>query len=104
MTVIPELHPILPAWLLEGPLSAQVLAYVSRLERGRYAAEHNDLLELLDDRVRNKAMVITSQLPVTAWHEWPSDPTLADAILDHIVHAAHKIALKGESMPKKQVE
>ena len=39
MTVIPELHPILRAWLLEGPLSAQVAAYVNRLERGRYAAQ-----------------------------------------------------------------
>ena len=68
------------------------------------AAERNDLLELLDDRVGTKATLITSQLPVAAWHEWLNDPTLADAILDRIVHAAHKIALKGESMRKKQVK
>jgi len=68
------------------------------------AAERNDLLELLDDRVGTRATLITSQLPVTAWHEWLADPTLADAILDRIVHAAHKIALKGESMRKKQVK
>ncbi len=68
------------------------------------AAERNDLLELLDDRVGTRATLITSQLPVAAWHEWLSDPTLADAILDRIVHAAHKIALKGESMRKKQVK
>jgi DNA replication protein DnaC len=68
------------------------------------AAERNDLLELLDDRVGTRATLITSQLPVTAWHEWLDDPTLADAILDRIVHAAHKIALKGESMRKKQVK
>ena len=68
------------------------------------AAERNDLLELLDDRVGTKATLITSQLPVTAWHEWLADPTLADAILDRIVHGAHKIALKGESMRKKQVK
>ena len=68
------------------------------------AAERNDLLELLDDRVGARATLITSQLPVTAWHEWLTDPTLADAILDRIVHAAHKIALKGESMRKKQVK
>ena len=61
------------------------------------AGERNDLLELLDDRVGTRATLITSQLPVTAWHEWLDDPTLADAILDRIVHAAHKIALKGES-------
>ena len=66
------------------------------------AAERNDLLELLDDRVGTRATLITSQLPVAAWHEWLNDPTLADAILDRIVHTAHKIALKGESMRKKQ--
>jgi DNA replication protein DnaC len=65
------------------------------------AAERNDLLELLDDRVATRATLITSQLPVTAWHEWLNDPTLADAILDRIVHSAHKIALKGESLRKK---
>lgn len=65
------------------------------------AGERNDLLELLDDRVGTRATLITSQLPVSAWHEWLNDPTLADAILDRIVHAAHKIALKGESMRKK---
>ena len=68
------------------------------------SAERNDMLELLDDRVGTRATLITSQLPVTAWHEWLNDPTLADAILDRIVHAAHKVALKGESMRKKQVK
>jgi DNA replication protein DnaC len=68
------------------------------------AAERNDLLELLDDRVGTRATLITSQLPVTSWHEWLNDPTLADAILDRIVHAAHKITLKGESMRKKQIK
>lgn len=67
-------------------------------------AERNDLLELLDDRVGARATLITSQLPVSAWHDWLNDPTLADAILDRIVHAAHRIALKGESMRKKQVK
>ena len=67
-------------------------------------AERNDLLELLDDRVGARATLITSQLPVSAWHEWLNDPTLADAILDRIVHAAHRIPLKGESMRKKQVK
>ncbi len=64
-------------------------------------AERNDLLELLDDRVGTRSTLITSQLPVSGWHEWLHDPTLADAILDRIVHAAHRIALKGESMRKK---
>jgi DNA replication protein DnaC len=63
--------------------------------------ERNDLLELLDDRVGAHSTLITSQLPVSGWHEWLNDPTLADAILDRIVHSAHRIALKGESMRKK---
>lgn len=66
------------------------------------ATERNDLLELLDDRVGTRATLITSQLPVTAWHEWLDDPTLADAILDRIVHGSHRITLKGESMRKKK--
>jgi len=66
------------------------------------AAERNDLLELLDDRVGTHSTLITSQLPVAAWHEWLDDPTLADAILDRIVHTAHRIALKGESMRRRQ--
>ena len=57
--------------------------------------ERNDLLELLDDRVGSRSTLITSQLPVNAWHAWLDDPTLADAILDRIVHTAHRIALKG---------
>lgn len=64
------------------------------------AHERNDLLELLDDRVGTRSTLITSQLPVTAWHAWLDEPTLADAILDRIVHGSHKIALKGESMRK----
>ncbi|MDU7306883.1 MAG: ATP-binding protein [Escherichia coli] len=47
-----------------------------------------------------RSTLITSQLPVTAWHAWLDEPTLADAILDRIVHGSHKIALKGESMRK----
>lgn len=68
------------------------------------AAERNDLLELLDDRVGSRATLITSQLPVSAWHEWVGDPTLADAILDRVVHNAHKIALKGESLRKTKAK
>lgn len=62
------------------------------------AAERNDLLELLDDRVGTRSTLITSQLPVRAWHTYLDDPTLADAILDRIVHSSHKIELKGKSL------
>lgn len=57
-----------------------------------------DLLELLDDRYDKAATVVTSQLPIDRWHAYLGDPTLADAILDRLVHNAHRIVLKGESM------
>ena len=58
-------------------------------------AERNDLLELFDDRIGTRSTLITSQLPVRAWHTYLIDPTLADAILDRVVHSSHKIELKG---------
>ena len=61
------------------------------------APERCDLLEVLDDRVGSRSTLITSQLPVKAWHTYLDDPTLADAILDRIVHSSHKIDLKGNS-------
>jgi DNA replication protein DnaC len=64
--------------------------------------QRRDLLELMEDRYGLKSTIITSQLPVAAWHEAIGDPTLADAILDRIVHNAHKIEMKGESMRKSQ--
>jgi DNA replication protein DnaC len=66
---------------------------------------HNDranLLEVLDDRVNTRSTLITSQLPVDTWHEYLADSTLADAILDRLVHHSHRIALKGESMRKRE--
>ncbi|SPS02835.1 transposase (fragment) [Cupriavidus taiwanensis] len=59
-----------------------------------------DLLEVLDDRVGTRS-TIASQLPIEHWHQWLNDPTLADANLDRLVHQAHKVALKGESMRKR---
>ena len=63
--------------------------------------ERTDLLELLDDRVGARSTLITSQLPIENWHDYIGDPTLADAILDRLVHSAHKIHLEGESMRKR---
>lgn len=60
-----------------------------------------DLLEVIDDRVGARSTLITSQLPVEHWHGYLNDPTLADAILDRLIHQAHKLALKGESLRKK---
>jgi DNA replication protein DnaC len=64
--------------------------------------ERTDLLELLDDRVGAKATLITSQLAVNKWHAWLDDPTVADAILDRVVHCSHRIALKGASLRKDE--
>jgi len=61
-------------------------------------AERTDLLELLDDRVGTRATLITSQMAVNQWHAWLDGPTVADAILDRIVHGSHRIALKGPSL------
>ncbi len=61
-----------------------------------------DLLEVLEDRSGKRSTLITSQLPIEKWHEYLADPTLADAILDRIVHDAYKINLKGESMRKRK--
>lgn len=64
--------------------------------------QRHDFLEILEDRHELKSTLVTSQLPIEHWHEQIGDPTLADAILDRLVHSAHKIKLKGESMRKKK--
>jgi DNA replication protein DnaC len=64
--------------------------------------QRHDLLEILEDRHGLKSTLVTSQLPLEHWHEQIGDPTLADAILDRLVHSAHKLQLKGESMRKKR--
>ena len=66
------------------------------------APQRSDLLEVLDDRVGTRSTLITSQLPVKAWHTYLDDPTLADAILDRVVHSSHKIDLKGGSLRDKR--
>jgi len=63
--------------------------------------ERTDLLEVLDDRTSGKATLITSQLPVDHWYAYLNDPTLADAILDRIVHGSHRLVLQGDSLRKK---
>ncbi len=62
--------------------------------------ERRDFLDLCDDRYRLRSTVLTSQLPPTRWHELVGDPTLADSILDRIVHNAHRFELRGESLRK----
>ncbi len=66
------------------------------------AEQQRDLLEIMEDRYDRRSTIVTSQLSVKHWHEALGDPTMADAILDRLVHNAYKIELKGESMRKSK--
>ncbi len=63
-------------------------------------SQRNDFLEIMEDRHAAKSTIVTSQLPETKWHSYIGDATLADAILDRLLHNSHKLKLKGESMRK----
>jgi DNA replication protein DnaC len=58
------------------------------------------MLEIVDRRMRTGSLLVTSQYPTDKWHDFFPDPTIADAVLDRVVHQAHRITLKGESMRK----
>ena len=62
--------------------------------------QRNDLLEIMDDRYGHQSTLVLSQLPTSEWHASIGDATLADAILDRLMHNAHRIELKGESLRK----
>jgi DNA replication protein DnaC len=64
--------------------------------------QYRDFLEILDDRHGGGSTLLTSQFPVSAWHAAIPDPTVADAILDRLIHNAHRIELKGESLRRRQ--
>jgi DNA replication protein DnaC len=66
------------------------------------AEQRRDLLEIADDRYEKGSLLVTSQVPVSRWHELVGDPTIGDALLDRIVHRAHRIELKGPSLRKRQ--
>jgi DNA replication protein DnaC len=68
------------------------------------AENRRDLLEVLEDRHGTRATIATSQLPIDEWHDVIGDPTIADAILDRLVHSAYKIKLRGESMRKRKAK
>jgi DNA replication protein DnaC len=59
-------------------------------------------LEIVDDREGKGSLLITSQVPISRWHEIIGDPTIGDAILDRVVHRAHRMELTGESLRKRQ--
>lgn len=64
--------------------------------------ERRDMLEIFDDRHGSRSAILTSQLPVEKWHDYVADPTIADALLDRVVHNAHRIKLKGPSRRKPE--
>jgi DNA replication protein DnaC len=64
--------------------------------------ERRDFWEICEDRYQTRSLILTSQLPVTRWHEQIGDPTVADGILDRLVHNAHRIEMRGDSMRKKR--
>lgn len=65
-------------------------------------AQRHDLLEVLEDRYGERSTIVTSQLPISKWHDWVNDPTVADAILDRLVHNAYKVELRGDSKRKEK--
>jgi len=64
--------------------------------------ERRDFWEICEDRYQSRSTILTSQLPVARWHEQVGDPTAADGILDRLVHNAHRIEMRGDSMRKKR--
>lgn len=68
------------------------------------SAARHDLLEVIDDRSTGRATILTSQLPIDHWHAWLSDPAVADAILDRLIHRSHRVALSGDSLRKEPKE
>lgn len=65
-------------------------------------SERRDFLEICDDRYQRRSLILTSQMPVAHWHEQIGDPTIADSILDRLIHNAYRIDLTGESLRKKK--
>jgi DNA replication protein DnaC len=64
--------------------------------------QRRDLMEIIEERHQSRSTIITSQVPIDRWYDLIGDPTIADAILDRLVHNAHRIELTGESLRKKR--
>ena len=103
----------LPSWTSARKFLTQIgpgtdfLAPVRLRTRGDQSnfslSERLDLLELIDDRHGRRSTLVTSQLPIAHWHAYlGEDPTVADALLDRLLSAAHRLELKGESLRKRQ--
>jgi DNA replication protein DnaC len=88
---------LMTAWAKVGVLVIDDLAL-----RPLTAEQAADLLEVIEDRYQLRSTVVTSQLPVSDWHDSLGEPTIADAILDRLVHNAHRIELRGDSLRRIQ--
>jgi DNA replication protein DnaC len=86
--------------LLRKLARLQLLIFDDWLRDPLSRTQARDLLEILDDRYSRAATMIVTQVPVAEWHSRIPDPTLADAILDRLIHSAYRVELKGESMRK----
>jgi len=86
--------------LLAGLAKVELLVLDDWGTAGLTPEQRHDLLEILEDRYQRRSTLVASQLPLANWHEYLGDPTIADAILDRLVHNAHTITLKGDSMRK----
>jgi DNA replication protein DnaC len=88
---------VMAAWSRVG-----VLVIDDLLLRPLSPEQAGDLLEIIEDRAHQRSTIVTSQLPVSLWHEALGDPTVADAILDRLLEQSHRIELDGESMRRRQ--
>jgi len=87
---------------LDQLAKTQLLVLDDWLRNPLTETQTNDILEIMEDRYNNHSTMVATQIPVAEWHELFGNPTLADAIMDRIIHNAYRLELKGESMRKKK--
>jgi len=88
--------------LLDNIAKCQLLILDDWLRNRLTETQTSDILEIFEDRYNHGSIMVVTQIPVAAWHEQFANPTLADAIMDRIVHNAYRLELKGESMRKRR--
>ena len=86
--------------LLNSLAKAQLLILDDWLRSPLSKSQTNDILEIIEDRYKLSSTILATQIPVAEWHERMANPTLADAIMDRVIHNAYRLELKGESMRK----
>jgi len=88
--------------LLNSLAKAHLLIIDDWLRTPLSKSQTNDILEIVEDRYRLSSTILVTQIPVAEWHERMANPTLADAIMDRVIHNAYRLELKGESMRKSK--